>query len=181
MINSLNPQDYNPYLGYKLDPGEPGLANSAPASLSILRVAAHEVGNINQFKSEAMKKGGIVIHTDIDLNLQKRGGFLAAVGGKSKAVILYKKEAEDLSEEPSSLILNEFSNPTEKTEKDEKEKVKENIEKEIQNIKKELLTENDPKKLEELLIKLQNLELAKNNSSSLASEFFLGLNLDFSA
>lgn len=178
MINSLNPQDYNPYLGYKLDPGEPGLANSAPASLSILRVAAHEVGNINQFKSEAMKKGGIVIHTDIDLNLQKRGGFLAAVGGKSKAVILYKKEAEDLSEEPSSLILNEFANPTEKT---EKEKVKENIEKEIQNIKKELSTENDPNKLEELLIKLQNLELAKNNSSSLASEFFLGLNLDFSA
>ncbi|HBT50937.1 hypothetical protein [Petrotoga olearia] len=173
MIDSIRPEHFNPYLGYKLDPGEPGLANSSPASLSILRVAAHEVGNINQFKSQALKKGGIVIYTDIDLNLKKRGGFLAAVGGKSKAVILYKKEIDKNSPQD----LHYESQNTERKD-NETEDIKQRIEKEIQKITNELRAETDPEKVRKLLNTLQSLEIYKSNSSSLDLEFILGLTLD---
>jgi len=173
MVNAVTPNVYNPYISYKLDPGEPGLSNSVPASLSILRVAAHEAGNINQFKSQALKNGGIVIYTDIDLQFQKRGGFLAAVGGKSKAVILYKKE-NILSQPPeNTLIVQEEDVNVE-------EKVRQNIEKEIEKIKTQLTFETDPEKIKKLLEKLQILELLKNNASSLNAQFFRGIELDFS-
>jgi hypothetical protein len=173
MIDSIKPEHFNPYLGYKLDPGELGLANSSPASLSILRVAAHELGNINQFKSQALKKGGIVIYTDIDLNLKRRGGFLAAVGGKSKAVILYRKETDKSSpQDPVYELQN-----TEKNTKETKD-IKQKIEKEIQKITNELRTETDPEKIKKLISILQSLEIYKSNSSSLDLEFILGLTLD---
>ncbi|WP_121957849.1 hypothetical protein [Petrotoga sp. 9PWA.NaAc.5.4] len=175
MIDSINFQDYNPYLGYKLDPGEPGLANSSPASLSILRVAAHEAGNINQFKSQAIKNGGVVIYSDIELKFEKRGGFLAAVAGKSKAVILYKKESEYSTSNPEKLAFNQ------QQDQEKSEKIKENIEKEIEKLRYQLLSETDPQKREELLIKLQDLEILKSNSSSLNIEFFLGLKVDLFA
>jgi len=173
MIGSIKPEYFNPYLGYKLDPGEPGLANSSPASLSILRVAAHEAGNINQFKSQALKKGGIVIYTDIDLNLKRRGGFLAAVGGKSKAVILYRKETEKASQQNS---INELQSTEKKS--NETEDIKQRIEKEIQKITNEIMTETDPEKIKKLLSKLQSLEIFKSNTSSLDLEFILGSTLD---
>jgi len=173
MIDSIKPEHFNPYLGYKLDPGEPGLANSSPASLSILRVAAHEAGNINQFKSQALKKGGIVIYTDIDLNLKKKGGFLAAVGGKSKAVILYKKEIDKNSPQDS---VYELQNTEKKA--NETEDIKQRIEKEIQKITNELRAETDPEKIKKLLNTLQSLEIYKSNSSSLDLEFILGLTLN---
>jgi len=173
MIDSIKPEHFNPYLGYKLDPGEPGLANSSPASLSILRVAAHEVGNINQFKSQALKKGGIVIYTDIDLNLKKKGGFLAAVGGKSKAVILYKKEIDKSSPQDPAY---ESQNTEKKS--NETEDIKQRIEKEIQKLTNELKTETNPEKIKKLLNTLQSLEIYKSNSSSLDLEFILGLTLN---
>lgn len=173
MIDSIKPEHFNPYLGYKLDPGEPGLSNSSPASLSILRVAAHELGNINQFKSQALKKGGIVIYTEIGLNLKRRGGFLAAVGGKSKAVILYRKE---ISKSTPQDPVYELQNTEKHT--DETKDIKQKIEKEIQKITNELRTETDPEKIKKLVNTLQSLEIYKSNSSSLDLEFILGLTLD---
>jgi len=174
MVNAVNPDVYNPYIGYKLDPGEPGLSNSVPASLSILRVAAHEAGNINQFKSQAIKNGGVVIYTDIDLHFQKRGGFLAAVAGKSKAVILYKKE--NVISKPQENDSVSHSN-----EQEIENKIQQNVEKEIEKIKMQIMQETDPEKITKLLQKLQTLELLRNNASSLNAEFFLGLELDLSA
>ncbi len=85
----------NPVLGYKLDPGEPGLAHSAPASRSILRVLSQEISNWLAFKREAEKNGGVIIFGGIYLDLRKRGSFLAAVAGHTTAYIYYPNRSTD--------------------------------------------------------------------------------------
>jgi len=82
----------NPTIGFKLDPGEPGIAGSAPASMSALKVIPHELANIRQFEAEAREKGGIVIEKEITLDIQRVGSYLTVAGGHSKAVILYSKD-----------------------------------------------------------------------------------------
>ncbi len=91
----VDPADFNPILGYKLDPGEPGLSNSAPASMSVLRVLSQELSNYLAFKKEAMREGGFIIGGGIFLDLRKRGGFLAAVAGKTKVWIYTPRGTED--------------------------------------------------------------------------------------
>ena len=84
----------NPTIGFRLDPGEPGIAGSAPASTSALKVIPHELGNIHRFESEALAKGGVVIEEEITLDVQKVGSYLTVAGGHSKAVILYSKDGK---------------------------------------------------------------------------------------
>ena len=84
----------NPTIGFKLDPGEPGIAGSAPASMSALKVIPHELANIRQFEAEARAKGGIVIEKEITLDIQRVGSYLTVAGGHSKAVILYSKDGK---------------------------------------------------------------------------------------
>ncbi len=84
----------NPTIGFKLDPGEPGIGGSAPASTSALKVIPHELGNIHRFESEALAKGGVVIEESITLDVQKVGSYLTVAGGHSKAVILYSKDGK---------------------------------------------------------------------------------------
>ncbi len=84
----------NPSIGFRLDPGEPGIAGSAPASSSALKVIPHELGNIHRFKSEALAKGGVVIEEEITLDIRKVGSYLTVAGGHSKAVILYSKDGK---------------------------------------------------------------------------------------
>lgn len=87
----------NPVLHYKLDPGEPGLATPTRASQSIAKVATHEGTNIRRFKMEALRKGGVVIYSNIHLNLEYKGSFLAATSGKSNALIIIPgKERENV-------------------------------------------------------------------------------------
>jgi len=86
----------NPTLYYKLDPGEMGIAAPAKASESILRVVAHELGNIHRFVAEAALEGGIVVYSNISLDLAFEGSFLAARAGKSEARIIYKKRGREL-------------------------------------------------------------------------------------
>lgn len=89
----------NPTLGYKLDPGEPGLSHSAPASRSVLRVLSQEISNWLAFKREAERNGGVIIQGGITLDLRKRGSFIAAVAGKTTAWIYYpSQETEQISE-----------------------------------------------------------------------------------
>ena len=47
----------DPRLYYRLDPGELGLLQSAPASQSRLRVVAQELHNLQRFKMEALQEG----------------------------------------------------------------------------------------------------------------------------
>ncbi|MEJ5257578.1 MAG: hypothetical protein WHS64_04940 [Fervidobacterium sp.] len=77
----------NPTLGYKLDPGEPGIPSGAPASQSVLRVMSQEFANYIDFKKQAAEQGGVIISGGIYLDMQKRGSFLAAVAGKTKVLI----------------------------------------------------------------------------------------------
>ncbi|SHE33691.1 hypothetical protein SAMN02745164_00245 [Marinitoga hydrogenitolerans DSM 16785] len=93
----INPDVVNPLLGYRLDPGEPGLASSSPASLSVIRVLSQETGNLMAFKKEAAQNGGYVVYSRISLNMQKRGSFLAAIAGKTEVMVVYKdKNKKDL-------------------------------------------------------------------------------------
>ncbi|HOJ87835.1 MAG TPA: hypothetical protein PLP64_03670 [Pseudothermotoga sp.] len=82
----------NPILGYKLDPGEPGLSHSAPASRSILRVLSQEISNWLAFKREAERNGGVIIQGGITLDLRKRGSFIAAIAGKTTVWIYYPSQ-----------------------------------------------------------------------------------------
>ncbi|GAB6188654.1 hypothetical protein JCM30566_03930 [Marinitoga arctica] len=96
MINmKVNPDIVNPLLGYKLDPGEPGLPSSSPASLSIMRVLSQETGNLMAFKKDAAQNGGYVVYSKISLNMEKRGSFLAAIAGKTQVMIIYKNKIDD--------------------------------------------------------------------------------------
>ncbi|AEH52005.1 hypothetical protein [Pseudothermotoga thermarum] len=88
----------NPILGYKLDPGEPGLAHSSAASNSILRVLTQEISNWLAFKREAERNGGVIIFGGIYLNLQKRGSFLAAVSGRTTAYIYYPNKSQTVEQ-----------------------------------------------------------------------------------
>ncbi len=100
----------NPRMYYKLDPGERGVPFSAPASLSILRVAGHELGNIVQFKSKALQQGGYVVYSRIKLNFTDVGGFLAAKAGQSVARIIYPEGKKDIYN-PGSFLLEKGSVP----------------------------------------------------------------------
>lgn len=190
MVDSVNPELSNPYLGYGLDPGERGLSLSSPASMSIMRVASHEARNIAQFKNKAAQEGGVVLYTDIDLTLRKRGSYLAAVAGKSTAVILYRKDVEEARNIDGYMVSSQSQrrDPSSVEGKEEEEnKVngtnsEQNVEEQIENIENKLRIENDPEKREELEQKLEMYKLLKNFSGSgLSADFASGLNINFSA
>lgn len=82
----------NPVMHYKLDPGEFGIPFPARASQSTVRVASQELGNLNRFKMEAMRKGGRVVYSKITLNPQLEGPFMATASGKTEVRIAYPKE-----------------------------------------------------------------------------------------
>ncbi|MDN5337650.1 MAG: hypothetical protein PWQ20_720 [Thermotogaceae bacterium] len=154
MVASLKSFNLNPTLGYKLDPGEPGLAYSAPASRSIIRVLSQEVSNLIAFKNEALRKGGVVIYSKISLDMQKRGIFLAAVAGKTEVRILIPGEKE----------VMESGRPESEDPQIRLEKLKNEIE-------RELLIENDQDKVEELKQKLLILNSIFSNPVLKNSDF----------
>lgn len=191
MIDSINPERTNPYIGYGLDPGERGLSLSSPASMSIMRVASHEARNIAQFKNKAAQDGGVVLYSDIDLTFRKRGSYLAAVAGKSTAVILYRKNEKDMKNIDGYMVSSQSEkrdpNSIETESKYEKgiakeNKSKENVKKQIKEIENKLRLETDPKKREELEKKLNLYKLLKNFSKTgLSSDFANGVNINLTA
>ena len=124
----------NPVLHYKLDPGEPGLATPTHASQSIAKVATHEGTNIRRFKREALEKGGVVIYSNIHLNLEYKGSFIAATSGKSNALIIIpdKKNEKDynvlIEEDKNNFLLDNKNNKpelsTERSDKKDKDEKK---------------------------------------------------------
>jgi vacuolar-type H+-ATPase subunit I/STV1 len=190
IMDSVNAELSNPYLGYGLDPGERGLSLSSPASMSIMRVASHEARNIAQFKNKAAQEGGVVLYTDIDLTLRKRGSYLAAVAGKSTAVILYRKDAEEARNIDGYMVSSQSQKKdisSVEGEEDEENKVnannsEQNVEEQIKNIENKLRIENDPEKREELEQKLELYKSLKNfTNTGLSADFVSGLNINFSA
>ena len=59
MIDPVSVND--PVLGFRLDPGEPGMLRQARASDAILRVTAQEQRNLSRLKNEAFREGRIPI------------------------------------------------------------------------------------------------------------------------
>ncbi len=164
----------NPTLYYKLDPGEMGIATPASASQSVLRVAAHELGNIHRFEAEAMEKGGILIYENIFLNRQFVGSFLAARSGESKVYIIYPKHKKPVTPPSLSDHGSKNSNNTTDTKDIQAKRLKERIQQQIEILSQKLQeAENNPserEKAERLREKIRNLksilfkiELAHNN------------------
>ncbi len=162
----IDPATFNPILGYKLDPGEPGLAHSAPASMSILRVLNQEISNYMAFKKKAMEKGGFIISGGIFLDLQRRGGFLAAVAGKTK-VWMYIPGDKRAGRIKGSTDIDETN-------------MKAQIKKEIENLRIKMETATDPLEREKLSREIEMLELALNSfkAALMLPQFLIGSLLD---
>ncbi|KAF2957057.1 hypothetical protein [Marinitoga sp. 38H-ov] len=155
----------NPILGYKLDPGEPGIASSSPASLSIIRVLSQETGNLIAFKKQAAVEGGYVIYSKISLDMQKRGAFLAAVAGKTEVKIAYNEKNKEI-------ISDNQSNNSENKIKD--------LENLIKKLKSFMTNEDDPIIKKELKNKINILEsqlllLKLGNNINNQNELILGM------
>ncbi|KAF2959783.1 hypothetical protein [Thermotoga sp. 38H-to] len=155
----------NPVLGYKLDPGEPGIPHFAPASRSIMRVLSQEISNLIYFKKEALRKGGMIIYSNIALDLRKRGSFLAAVAGRTQ-VFIYTPETK--SSERTHSLGSELQNKQQE------------IERKILELERRLKTETDPLERERLKEDLERLKLALNilKASLRAPELLVGVLLD---
>ena len=162
----IDPNAFNPILGYRLDPGEPGLPYSAPASMSILRVLSQEVSNYLAFKKEALQKGGYIIMGGIYLDLQKRGAFLAAVAGKTR-VYMYIPGEKNTVEGQQQKDANQKPSKVE-------------IERKIQELRMRLETTTDPMERERLEKEILLLEMALNsfNAALRLPEFLVGSLLD---
>ena len=162
----IDPNSFNPMLGYKLDPGEPGLAHSAPASMSVMRVLNQEISNYLAFKKEAMRKGGFIISGGIFLDLRRRGGFLAAVAGKTK-VWMYIPGKKDQVREGNQGV-------------DDQQDAKSQIKDKIDELKMKLDSTTDPMEREKLQREIAMLELALNSFKASLSlpQFLVGSLLD---
>ncbi|MFN4267258.1 MAG: hypothetical protein ACK4EZ_00255 [Fervidobacterium pennivorans] len=150
MTNS--PSVVNPVLGYKLDPGEPGVPFGAPASQSFLRVMSQEFANYIDFKKQAAEQGGFIIYGGIYLDVQKRGSFLAAVAGKTKVLIYVPGQQNgNTSQENQQNKIGEDSN------------LKRNeIERKIDELYRKLQQTVDPTEREKLLQQILLLTMAIN-------------------
>jgi hypothetical protein len=77
----------DPRIGYRLDPGEPGVLRGASASTSTLRVVEQEQRNLNRFRSRAVQEGKTVVFANIKYLRQFRGSFMATVAGETRVVL----------------------------------------------------------------------------------------------
>ena len=87
MIRSISLSD--PYMYYKLDPGEVGPTLPVRAKESIMHVASHEAANLARMKYDAWSKGGVVVYEHLHLDYTKRGNFIAASSGYSEVRVIY--------------------------------------------------------------------------------------------
>ncbi|WP_448374793.1 hypothetical protein [Fervidobacterium sp.] len=146
----------NPSLGYKLDPGEPGVPFGAPASQSIARVMSQEYANYIDFKKQAAEQGGIIISGGIYLDIQKRGSFLAAVAGKTKVLIYIpgKEVEQNNAKQPEQQELNQSGQPDDIK--------KSEIGRKIEELYRKLQMTNDPLEREKLSQQILMLTMAMN-------------------
>ena len=73
----------NPRLGFRLDPGEPGVLRSASASQSTLRVAEQEGRNTRRLEAAAQRDGRIVTRSVRQFTRADTGSFLATRAGRT--------------------------------------------------------------------------------------------------
>lgn len=71
----------DPTLGFRLDPGEPGVLRGAPASRSTLRVAEQEGRNVRRLEAQARREGRVVTRAVTTFTRAPAGSFLGTVAG----------------------------------------------------------------------------------------------------
>ncbi len=74
----------NPSLGFRLDPGEPGVLRSAPASQSTLRVAEQEGRNTRRLEAAALRAGRVVTRSTRTFTRGDTGSFLGTLAGQTR-------------------------------------------------------------------------------------------------
>ncbi len=81
-----------------------GRLESAPETLSPLHVIAHEMGHVQEFRSEAFRTGSEVRDIHVKINYELRDGRMVAVSGETSATTQKRPEARatDASLEPYS-------------------------------------------------------------------------------
>lgn len=85
MSGSLSPVS-SPTLYFRLDPGEPGVLRSSPASESTYLVFAQETRNLTRLTARAAQEGQKVIFADVSLAFSQVGNRVVATSGHTKVV-----------------------------------------------------------------------------------------------
>jgi len=112
-VTSLTIND--PVLRYRLDPCEPGLLKSAPASQSVAAVSAHERGNLSQFRREAAVAGRMVVQESITFTRGVDGLFTSLRAGRTEVVSVPLPE-DDVTQTQDIDIPEKTSQPQPETE-----------------------------------------------------------------
>jgi hypothetical protein len=76
----------NPTLGFRLDPGEPGMLRRGKASEATLLVTSQEHRNLVRMKSEAIRDGRVIIHAGIKFGRKFAGSFLTTASGLTTVI-----------------------------------------------------------------------------------------------
>ncbi len=76
----------NPTMGFRLDPGEPGMLRRGRASEATLLVTSQEHRNLVRLKSEAMREGRVIIHAGIQFGRAFQGPFLTTTNGLTTVI-----------------------------------------------------------------------------------------------
>lgn len=98
----------DPRIGYRLDPGEPGVLRGASASTSTMRVVEQEQRNLNRFRSRAIQEGKTVVFASISYLRQFRGSFMATVGGETTVVVEDRPASEPIIRGEAPAIVAEY-------------------------------------------------------------------------
>ncbi len=162
-MNNVSLRAYDPYMFYKLDPGEWGSASPVPASQSLEKVASHEASNLIRFESEANRKGCYIIMSNIHIDFGKRGIFLAATSGRTTAWIYCPKREEYKQIKDFKLAQLEY-------------KIKQYSNK-IDELNKEIKKADNPYEKSLLEIKKDSLKSQKINMEMKKIRLYLQLNL----
>ncbi len=86
--NAMNVQPIlvNPTLGYRLDPGEPGVLKTSSARDSTRAVTSQELHNIYRLQSKALMEGRIIVYANIAYAKTFSGSYLATTSGLTTVV-----------------------------------------------------------------------------------------------
>ncbi len=76
----------NPTLGFRLDPGEPGMLRSGKATDATLLVTSQEHRNLVRMKSEVIRDGRVIIHAGIKFGRKFAGPFLTTASGLTTVI-----------------------------------------------------------------------------------------------
>jgi flagellar biosynthesis GTPase FlhF len=151
MIHSVASPLHNPTLGFRLDPGDPGLLRQAPASESTLRVFQQELRNLVRLKGEAAMRGERVIYADLDLYFSRNGSYVSANSGHTTVVSVGEartvRPSEDVrDQEPSESKESEAAGQTAAAEEARQEEQIEETQTALERKKAELEQKIDEKR-----------------------------------